>query len=276
MVSKDIPVEVCARSKRLSIALFQRMQGDAPALPRHAVTTAALLLAHEHHSAIVQLVATRHFASATTLIRPMIEAVSAAAWALYVAPVHKVEEAFIGEGSLPKPSAMHSQLHRMKGIGEKVSLKPLMDGAGRVFHQFTHGDVMQLKRRFSDEGTTYSLTENAITILLADLMLMYGASILLVTKPTNELADFVRNNADSTVDEFKKLLPGQGIEWKGWEPLPEPTVDLGCVPESFEALRQQYLGRANIPRPQKGTRVNVGVVSEANRVDREQPTNMRE
>ena len=110
---------------------------------------------------------------------------------------------------------------------------------------------MQLKRRFSDEGTTYSLTENAITLLLADLMLLYGASILLVTKPTKELADFVRTNADSTVDEFRKLLPSQGIEWKGWEPLPEPTVDLGCVPESFEALRQQYLRGAKIPRSQK-------------------------
>lgn len=227
----QVPVARCAQSKRMHAELWPLIACQAPALPRYALVASTVSLAHEHHSSTTRLVELTNFASAAALIRPLIEAAITGAWALYCAPVEMVEGLLSNTHKMPKPNSMLTAMERRPELKDRLGLKELMDGKGKLFHRFTHGDMDQLRRRFNVDGYTFSERENVGTLYISDLMLLLAATTFAVATREQNLESFLEHHANLIVRELRD--GGAEVpEWKGWRALPDPAIPLGAIPRT--------------------------------------------
>lgn len=124
---------------------------------------------------------------------------------------------------------MLSAIDRRPELKDKVGLKALMDTHGKFFHALTHGEMPQLRRRYGTTGSSFSEEENKMILGVADLFALLGASVL-VKATQQSLEQFLGSRTDDLVAELRAAT-GEAIpQWKGWKPLPEPTVFPGRIP----------------------------------------------
>jgi hypothetical protein len=230
MYAMQTPVERCTQSKRMCAELWPLIACQAPQLPRFALVASTAALAHEHHSSITKLIEIGNYGSAAALIRPLVETAVTGAWALYCAPTEVIEGLFRNTHKMPKPNSMLSAIAKRPELKDKLGLKELMDGQGAALHRYTHGDMDQLRRRFSTHGYTFSKRENTGSLYIADLMLLLATTIFSVTTRERNLEKFLKHHADAVIEELRN----DGLDvsaWKGWQPLPDPAIPLGSIPK---------------------------------------------
>lgn len=226
-MQSHIPNEECKRASIISTKFFELIPKESPRAPRYMLSSAAVLLTHEHHSSIHRLVARMNFASATTLLRPMLDAVTTAIWAVYVPQPSVVVDILHGRASLPRPSAMISAIERRAELKGETGLRELMADKGRMFHKLTHGDMEQLWRRYNASGTTYRLEENRLTVELSSLLLLWGGTVLLVYEDSAPLQQFLERESNYVVKQLREFTGEDLFDWSGWRPMPKPLIATG-------------------------------------------------
>jgi hypothetical protein len=128
---------------------------------------------------------------------------------------------------------MISQLDKVEELKGMLELKLFMDGPGKILHKFTHGDMEQLRRRFSESETTFTHDENVGTLMFSDLFLLLGGTLYSVTAPWTKIAEIVEIGSNAVVEEIRERTEQPLPEWEGWKELPFPAISLGRIPEEL-------------------------------------------
>lgn len=215
----------CPRSRITTAAALSKdlwshfALGDQTA--RRLISNSAVSLAHELHASVIQLVAIYNFASATTLLRPLMEAAITAGWATYVCSEDRGRSITRFDEKLPPPKRMIAALQKtnLRSFG----LYDALEGDARVLHDMTHGGIEQLRRRHAVEGGTYSLSENYLTVGIADLFLLLAFSIHSAWQNNGDLDRLLRLATNATIRDLADRYPSSaGEPTFEWERLPTP------------------------------------------------------
>lgn len=218
------PDEQLEASADLNVKLWE-MSRSGEFTARRVVSDCAMSLAHEHHASICTLVKNFNFASATALLRPMMESVVTAAWATYCASQGKLMSLLELQGDLPGVTRMMLEVDRTHP--DVFALSKMLEGDGRIFHAFTHGGVEQLRRRMHDSGTPYSRDENCLTLGLADHFLLLAMSVHGAWFSDPDLDRILRFETDKLIpDLVNRFAAGKTVPaWAGWHRLPPPNQE---------------------------------------------------
>lgn len=218
------PDEQLEASTALNARLWQMTRaGEFTA--RRVVSDCAMSLAHEHHASICTLIRHYNFASATALLRPLLESTVTAAWATYSASQGKLMSLLEQQGDLPEVTRMMLEVDRAHpGVFE---LSTMLKGDGRIFHAFTHGGVEQLRRRMNVSGTPYNRDENCLTLGLADYLLLIAMSVHSAWFSDPVLDGILRFETDKLIPELlNRFAAGKTVPaWPGWHRLPPPNPE---------------------------------------------------
>lgn len=204
---------------------------QAPTLPRHMLASASLSLAHEHHSSIATLVLSRHFASASALLRPLLEAIVASGWSIYSAKPDHVVDILFGRSDFPEIRSMMTRLDRVPELRGVLDLAEI-DRHIKWFHGFTHGGMQQLGRRYSGDihTSTFDTREIEGILFLSDWLWCYGLTTSLLITQSKTLPERLVNRTTALISEIRPHLPDLANQWPGWRPLPEASIDPGMAP----------------------------------------------
>lgn len=212
----------CAQSEAFNQEAASQLARVPHSTPRQHLALAAVSLAHEHHSALIHLMGTRHFASAAALLRPLAEASARAHWFIYAASKQKVEALTRGTEITPDLDKMISALSKCAVAPAGIrDLKRIVQTHGWTrFHKYTHGDMSQLSRRANPQPFTEF--ENMNHLMLADDFLFAGASIGTVLLEDPFFFQFIRENHARLNEEAVALYGARSVpEWDG---LPAPPL----------------------------------------------------
>lgn len=213
------------KSLELSREAEKHLYPEVVESDRDQIATSAAQLAHEHHSALIELMTTSHFASAAALIRPIAEASACAFWITYCAQSERVANlaSLTERHDIPNLDDMVKALASAKqfdfvGLKELRALATSQDPSWKRLHGLTHGGMVQLSRRTYPD--TFSLAENCFHLMQADSFLLPGIAIGTVLFPTEDLSRFIREEYSNLGRELKETYgredPGQ------WRELPQP------------------------------------------------------
>lgn len=202
--------------------------GAAPSL-RANFARCAIDLAGEHHSGFIRLVEAEGYGTANALLRPLLEASTAAFWFMYVAnckyiqalPTTPVES---GAADIPDLRDMAKQLLPVFPPIKAITDGFQKDGRARWLHKYTHGGTPQLTRR----GSGWSEDEVMRAIIRADTFAILGACLETAIAPNPTLARFGFGRRDE--------LGRESCERFGTPPIPPQSHELplaladGCGP----------------------------------------------
>lgn len=204
---------------------------EAPALPRHMIAGASLLLAHEHHSSISTLVLSKHYAGASALLRPLLEATVIAGWSIYCPKPELVVDILFGRQKIPD---IRKMMARLDGVSELNGLLGLYEIDRQInwLHELTHGGMQQLGRRYSKNlhTSTFDTKEIEGILFLSDWLWCFGLTTSLLITRSEVLPERLANRTSALISEIEPHLPAVAARWSGWRPFPEPTIDPGDVP----------------------------------------------
>jgi len=190
---------------------------------RQRIALSAMLLAHEHHSALVGLTKTSHHASAAAMLRPIAEASACAFWVTYVATKDFVSRLNEFKADTPTLDDMIRQLAASKvkppDIEKLRDLVVKQDPSWRLFHKYTHGGMVQLDRRTRPEP--FSEQENCLHLMQADAFLLPAVALGTVLFCSEELVEFVRETHNLLNAELQSYGLNQAAEWPGLPTPPE-------------------------------------------------------
>ncbi|MBB6245694.1 hypothetical protein HDE80_000715 [Rhodanobacter sp. A1T4] len=201
-------------------------QGPAPSL-RANFARCAVDLAHEHHSGLIRLVEAEEFGTAGALLRPLLEASTAAFWLMYVASCESIQ-------ALPTTPVENSaaDLPLLRDMAKDLTLifppiQVIVDGfqkGGRSkwLHKYTHGGTPQLARR----GPGWSRDEVMLTLIRADLFAILGACLETVIEPNRALSIYGFSRRDELSSEVAERFNVTQIPQQPHE-LP-PALKDGC------------------------------------------------
>ncbi len=207
-------------------------QGAAPSL-RANFARCAVDLACEHHSGLIRVAAAGEFGTAGALLRPILEASTAAFWLMYVAtceeiqalPTSPVEN---GGADIPMLGEMARALAPMFPAIQTIVDELKRGGRAKWLHKYTHGGTPQLTRRKS--GWTEG--DIMLTLIRADLFAVIGACLETVIEPNPALSNYGFGRRDALGEERRILFGGQEIPPQPHS-LPPALMD-GCGP-AFES-----------------------------------------
>lgn len=167
----------CEQSKAFNQQAASHLARIPYSTPRQHFALAAVSLAHEHHSGLIHLTSTCHFASAAALLRPLAEASVRAHWFMYAASKQKVGAVASGIETTPDLDKMINALSKCAVAPPGIhDLKRILQTNNWTrFHKYTHGDMPQLSRRANPQP--FAEFENLNHLILADHFLLAGASI---------------------------------------------------------------------------------------------------
>lgn len=189
---------------------------------RARLALSAVNLSNEHHSALVRLVLTEHYASAAAMLRLIGEASACAHWIAYVADSEWVSRAE-HDSTWDTPN-LDDMIRALANSGLPIegieALRKLLQRAEwRRFHKFTHGGLVQLTRR--ERAETFSETENFFHLNLADSFFLAGVAVGTVLAPSDALFDFVGAERKRVNCEAVDLFgAARAPEWRGLPPTP--------------------------------------------------------
>ena len=178
---------------------------------RWSLATNAIVLAAEHHGAIVLLINHGHFSTALALARPLIETTIRAIWLTYFAPFDMVEH-FSNGTRKPDLDVMCRSLQKLK----KPDISPIADSVmrqGHIFHSFAHAGIEQLMRRLRG----YSENEVLALLLLSDsfsVMAMELAATIFDDDSLHELTEMTAYPI-ALESHFKYGNPRPTDQWNG-------------------------------------------------------------
>ena len=167
----------CAQSIELSEWIVGNLHEQKPTAGsrRSELAAASYDLAIEHHRSIAELIARDLFGSAYALIRPTIEACTAGFWLGHVAAddlIARVDDGTYRTELDPMLRAMSKH-----PVFETGPMRQLMQGGGRIFHDFAHGGINQLRRRVPNNRfhTGHSEAELIGTLVIVDSVALTSA-----------------------------------------------------------------------------------------------------
>ena len=217
----DTVLKRCQQSLELSNAASRFLDPPGADTDRKRLALAAVLLAHEHHSGMVSLMATGHASSPAAMLRPIAEAGMAAFWFTYVAS-RPVIDALDDTNDIPTLGQMIAELDdspvSLPGISQIRSLRK--DLRWTRFHKYTHGGMLQLSRKL-DIDRAFSEPENLHHLSLADHFLLAGLSIGTVLYSDPLLEPFIRERFQAANEEAVRTAGAKRVEWPGLPPVPD-------------------------------------------------------
>lgn len=203
-------------------------QGPAPSL-RANFARCAIDLALEHHSGLIRVAAADEFGTAGALLRPILEASTAAFWFMYVATCEEIRALPTSEiensnADIPMLGEMAKAL-----IPTFPAIQIIVDGlkrGGRAkwLHKYTHGGTPQLNRRRSG----WSDPEKIFTLIRADMFGVLAACLETVITPNSELSNYGFGRRDALSEELL-LRFGTPLPPEQPHALPSALTD-GCGP----------------------------------------------
>lgn len=213
--------ERCSRSYELSNASMPFLKPIDVDTERKELALAAIRLAHEHHSALISLMSSGHYASAAAMMRPIAEASMAAFWFVYAASREAIQ-ALDDDHDVPTIGQMIAGLDDspvdLPGITAIRALKK--DLRWTRFHKYTHGGMLQLDRRRGELEPPFSEIENVHHLNLADHFLLAGLCIGTVLFDEPRLPDFIRQGLRVVNEEAGRISNAAQIEWPGLPQVP--------------------------------------------------------
>lgn len=209
--AKEILLKRCQQAGEHHERVRHLLPNGVPKRSRLYLSRSAIDLAVEHHLAIVALVeAGRYSASAAALLRPLLESGASAWWFLYVAPTDRLRRIRTAIDDPKLRDKVPELSDCLKGLeklfpGAAVLRRGLNnEGSATWLHDFTHGGVLQLRRRSQAEH--WSLQELLTHLVIADLF--FTVACLPATKiySAPELATFLFAKRDELGSESAQLL----------------------------------------------------------------------
>lgn len=213
--------ERCSRSYELSNASIPFLKPAGVDTERKELALAAMRLAHEHHSALISLMSSGHYASAAAMMRPIGEASIAAFWFACAAGREAIE-ALDDDHDVPTIGRMIADIDDspvdLPGI---TTIRALKKGLRWTrFHKYTHGGMLQLDRRRGGLEPPFSDVENVHHLNLADHFLLAGLCIGTVLFDEPALPDFIRQRFRAANEEAGMISNAAQIDWPGLPPVP--------------------------------------------------------
>jgi hypothetical protein len=211
-----------AKSHALHLSHAQELLRLAqPTELRWSLASNAIVLAAEHHGAIVLLITHGHFSTAHALARPLIETTIRAIWLTYFAQFEMVEH-FSNGTRKPDLDSMCRSLQKLN----KPEISPIADSVmrqGHVFHSFAHAGIEQLIRRLRG----YSETEVLTLLFLSDtfaVMAMALAATIFEDSYLHELTEMTAYPI-ALESHFKYGNSRPTDQWNGRFPDPPNWID---------------------------------------------------
>ncbi|MBB6183768.1 DUF6988 family protein [Oleiagrimonas soli] len=214
-----------AQNDRVKSLLPQRA---APSL-RTNFARCAIDLAQEHHSGLIRVAEAEEYGTAGALLRPILEASTAAFWLMYVAncdviralPTNAVEDA---TADIPMLGDMAKAL-----IPTFPPIQTIVDGlkkGGRAkwLHKYTHGGTPQLTRRNSG----WREDERMLILIRADLFGILAACLETVIASNPALSAYAFGRRDELSDEMHIRFSTPKVHQQPHS-LPAPLTE-GCGP----------------------------------------------
>lgn len=200
--------------------------GVAPSL-RTNFARCAVNLAIEHHSGLIRVVEGGEYGTAGALLRPLLEASTAAFWLMYVASCKDIQ-------ALPT-NAVENAVADIPMLGEMAPLlvavfppiQMIVDelkkgGRAKWLHKYTHGGTPQLIRRHL--GWTEG--EVMLSLIRADLFAILSACLETAIEPNPALSNYGFTRRDQLAEEMTALFNLPKIAPQPHS-LPVPLTD-GC------------------------------------------------
>ena len=203
-------------------------KGSAPSL-RATFARYAIDLAVEHHSGIIRLVQAEEYGTAAALLRPLLEANTAAFWLVYIAECSYIQS--LPTSPVAGRSADIPQLDRMASALVRIfpPIQTIVDGLknngpAAWLHKYTHGGTPQLLRR--DQG--WQEDEVMHILIAADIFAILGPSLETVIAPNPVLSMYAFPRRDDLGDELSRVF-GTPAPPRQPHALPPALAD-GCGP----------------------------------------------
>jgi hypothetical protein len=173
----------------------------------------AVDLSLEHHSALVRVTEAGEYGTAGALLRPILEAATAAFWFVYAATCDEIR-------ALPT-TAIDNPRDDVPGLANMFKvlipifpqIQVMADGlrpGGSVkwLHKYTHGGTPQLTRR---GALGWSEREVILTLIRADLFSTLATSVETVIAPSVPLSASVFGARDELATEYHTYFGGGPI-----------------------------------------------------------------
>ncbi len=212
----------CAESLEQSQKLHSLLARSAAKNRRHQFARCAIDLACEHHYAHAHLIGIGAHGSAAALLRPLLEASTAAAWLLYKASCDFIMELPTNAdienspNDLPQLRQMAHDLTPVFPAIETLLLALKPGGAAKWLHKYTHGGTPQLVRRTTNHA--WSEPEIMLGLLRADLLCVIAGAAETAIEENKSLAAYVFSRRDNLGRELSArfgvpALPPQPKMW---------------------------------------------------------------
>ncbi len=182
-----------------------------PNEPRGKLAVSHFYVALEHHRSIVLLASHRHFASASSLGRILLEAYVKGFWILSAASLTDLE-ALVKNRSKKKFGNMIKDIENSQ-VGEKDVFSTLKSKVWSGMSDYVHTGMVQLSRHIKDKTIEPNFTEKEIIQMLNlanGLGLLAGLWMNSASSSTNHLDQFNHKIAeynDYAKDFFNSLSP---------------------------------------------------------------------
>jgi hypothetical protein len=216
-------------SRKQNYKVRALLQQRATTSRRALLARCAIDLAIEHHSGIVRLIQVEEYGTAAALLRPLLEANTAAFWLMYVAQCDYILS--LSTSTATGRSVDIPQLDRMAKALVHIfpPIQTLVDGLknngpASWLHKYTHGGMPQLlRRRFGwSEGEVMHM------LIAADIFAILGPCLETVIAPNAELSTYAFSRRDDLGDELSRIFDVPSHPRQPHE-LPAALTD-GCDP----------------------------------------------
>ncbi|WP_226469888.1 DUF6988 family protein [Luteimonas panaciterrae] len=198
---------------------------------RETLARCAISILLEHHSGVIALIKTAHYASAAAMLRPVLEAGTIAYWLLYAAPTERVQAMALAPLEGADQNSDTPTLGRMinalaDSLPSLPSVRDLADGLGkpngRWLNKYTHGGIPQLKRKGPDEPP-FGFSDMIRALIRADLFALVGSAAATVVYELPELETYVAVKHRQLFDEYVWRFD-LDAPYEEWQPLPKTIV----------------------------------------------------
>ena len=177
------------RAVNLSHWLLEHQPKEGKNTPRGKISGAYFMIALDHHSAIVLLVANGMKSAAFSLTRSVWEAYWRGLWALYLATEDDLNR-FIQDRGDPKADTTVRRLIKELPAPQAKELK-VLHSAKSALDGYAHGGPLQVQRWLSEEGVEPSHSEEEIVEILQFCNLIAFRSVIHLADSEKVFAPFV-------------------------------------------------------------------------------------
>ncbi|WP_226469891.1 DUF6988 family protein [Luteimonas panaciterrae] len=198
---------------------------------RRMLSRCATSVALEHHSAVLKLIESGHFASAAAMLRPVMEAGAIAHWLLYAAPTERVQamsqaplEGARRDDDTPVLSVLIRELaDALPSLPGLANLQEILRSpAGSWLNKYTHGGIPQLRRKGPD-AQPFGLPDMILALIRADMFVLMACAAATVIYDVPELDAYVPYKRKALFDEMVEKFD-LSIPFDEWAPLPKQIL----------------------------------------------------